>query len=96
MSRLNRIRTPPKNNDKEIKRTSANISKEKEPSKDEECKLHLAECYLSKRRIDHLTSEIEEKEKQEDILKGKLEEMESAMKQKENLKTNEALFRLLR
>ena len=74
----NRIRTP-KSVDKSKSQEKINDipNYENEMEEKQNCKLHLAEVYLSKKRIDLLTTEVEEKNKNESLLKEKIEEIES-------------------
>jgi hypothetical protein len=87
MNKLNRIRTPPQNKEKEIKK-----AEDSDTNREDECKLHLAECYLSKKRIDLLNNEIEEKEKQGEVLKVRLGELETALKEMDSSKISEVTF----
>ncbi len=87
MNKLNRIRTPPQIKDKEMKK-----AEDSDPNREDECKLHLAECYLSKKRIDLLSNEIEEKEKQGEVLKVKLGELETALKEMDSSKLSEVTY----
>ena len=91
MNKLNRIRTPPQTKEKEMKKDD-----DTEYNKDDECKLHLAECYLSKKRIDLLSNEIEEKDKQGEVLKVRVGELEVALKEMDSSKINEVKLSKIR
>ena len=93
MNKTNRIRTHYKTREKDENLTD---DRDNQTDQEDRCKLHLAECYLSKKRIDVLTNEIEEKEKQESQLKSRLQEMEVALKEKESMNFTEVYIILIR
>jgi len=84
--KTNKLRTPsgsPRN-------SKINFHKKNDDNTDtynisDKCRVHLAECYEAKKRIDLLTGELQEKNIAEEISKKKLEEEEKNTQRIESL-----------